>query len=231
MKTKLISGLGVTLLGVILAATFLRVHYIGYGSDADLVWNSNQAYILIDIGRFGWRLNYLQYLVALTKGWFHVAAPPDDRNCYGTLLRVTKEEVQSYDLGGQCLTNAVGVGEDVYATETGVLLKWTGNRFERTSSNELEAVKSNKPPISPDFDNYRGWSKRHDILTRLDDEIKFGLELDGQQLMLNVSRTSANREISVSLVRPHQTPERIWHLEQQSRKVSAAEYERIFGKR
>jgi hypothetical protein len=78
-----------------------------------------------------------------------------------------------------------------------------------------------------DFANIDGWSRRGINATRAGrdhNQAEFSIDLGGQ---INILVGEGN-PVTVDLVRPDHTPERVWYHEQGTRRVSAAEYQRVF---
>jgi hypothetical protein len=126
----------------------------------------------------------------------------------------------------------------------GVAMKWSETHFELASPEEqLEvrtALASGKIPAGPKYDNVDGWSKRGaagEVTSETpttgftENDAKVSVTLDGKPLTFLMNSGFISHQSYIDLSRPGQPTERIWSLDGRTRRVSGAEYERIFGSR
>ena len=236
MIKKMTIALVITVVIIALGSFFLKTYYIGHGADAELLWDSDQAYIVVNVNSLGWRMSYLQYLMTALRESARVASPPNDRLCSSVMLRVTAEGTQRYEMKDHCPATYVGYGSEIYGNDRGVLLKWVDGHLEQLSPEKQKNINSELLSDTTEFDHVKGWSKRHGILTRLSDEVKFDVEISGQPLTFSVNRGSSGQGssgqgLTINLVRANRVPETMWHLDQHPRKVTKDEYENVFGGR
>ncbi len=134
-----------------------------------------------------------------------------------------------------------GTGRDLYTPfedriyancpDIGGLCRWAGDHFERATGEEQRKLDGINRLIQREIDNEKGWSKHG--LGPAPVDYKFTIKAD-DKFELSVSNVVAKKygygAVSVDLLRPGQAPERIWYLGGDPRRVSKAEYERVFGR-
>ena len=119
-------------------------------------------------------------------------------------------------------------------------MKWTGTRFEPISPEDQQEIhraqQSGTLPSSPSYDNIGGWSRRMvggkvEQLSARDyreEDAKVSLELDGKPVTLVMNSGFISHHAYIDLVRSGHAAERIWDLNAEPHRVSAAAYKRIF---
>lgn len=232
---------------VLAALSLFKVYYVGSGVGGTLLWNGDEAYIFLGLSERGYRLSYLGYLFEAVKEAFPFgASSPSDKHSSVEVLRITPDTVQSYVADN---INAGGMfdpfGKNVYTRDmnTGVLMKWSGKRFEPAGQEDQQAFEEassagNVPP-GPRYDNAQGWSKRAvvgDIIEKspnayVENDVKVAVTIGGVPLTFNMNSGYIDHQAYIDVSRPGEAPKRIWSLDERSRRVGSAEYERIFARR
>jgi hypothetical protein len=234
----------VVVAAVLLVLSVFKVYYVRSTEGGSLVWNGDEAYIFLGILQRGYRLSYLGFLFEFVKESFPFGASfPNDKRSSVEVLRITPNAIQSYVADNM---NAGGtfdaIGKDVYTRDlsTGVLMKWSGNRFEPASSQDqrafMEAMSAGNVPPGPAYDNKQGWSKRSvggDVVEKspnvfIENDNKVTITVGGVPLTFTMNSGFIDHQAYIDLSRPGESPKRIWSLDERARRVSKGEYERIF---
>jgi hypothetical protein len=152
-----------------------------------------------------------------------------DLSCSVLTLRISQQTIEPYTTHDLCLGDYRFVTGDIYSRSwiDGSLWKWSETAFVRASGDEERDYNPVAPGGSSGFDNVNGWSERSGLGGGVRDgyEVPFTL---GREKFSLVTRQGALREVSIDLIRPGQAPQKIWSLDQGTRRVSKAHYEQIF---
>jgi hypothetical protein len=216
-------------IGLIASLSFLRTYRVISRSDAYLLWNANEAFLFIDVGHLGYRLTYLEFPLEIVAGYFGVVRDIDGRAASTIVVRITPQEVKT-STAKDTADFYTPLEGSIFANHKGDLWKWSGTHFEQASVEEQRRYNGTSHLSALDFTSSDGWSRRYGILNRLEEQTSFPLELNGKSLTLVVSRQDHGREVTVNLLRPDRAAEEIWHLDQQPRKITEAEYRQLFQK-
>jgi len=222
MRKTWILGAFVLILG--LSAT-LHLYFISDGTGPLLFWNVDKAYLFIQGGRLGYRVSYLKYPLVVAEQYLGGVPEPDASNDYVVIAEITPVTLHRsvFENTGFSLIGSGPMGQFIYGGSDSGPVKWTGNSFEPTTTEELQKLRRINFPFN--YDNLNGWSARGHL-----PDGKTVIELAGKQVTL-VRSGLGYKETSIDLVRPGQSPERIWHAEVRAHRVSKAEYYNTFGKR
>lgn len=218
--------------------TRLRVHYVKSGAVANLLWNSDEAYIFVNDFRSGYNFSYLGYLSEVVREVFPFgASPPERKHFCMIVLHITPAATERYLVDNfHAGSPPFVVGQNIYAgnlsTETGPM-KWSATHFKPMTSEEYKAVRDAQSgggiPTSSSYDNIDGWSRRMLDVVSPESDAKITIEIAGRQLTLLAHSGSKDYEAYIDLTRPGHQPDRIWHLSERSERVSKATYKQIFG--
>jgi len=224
----------------------LRVYYVRADSGGELFWNADNAYIFIGVTDRGYRFSYLGYLVEQVREIFPFgASAPSDKRFSVVVLHVTPSAVQRYLIDDFWLARVEPFQGTLYAANMlpgAGFMKWSGTRFEPTSTEEAERHHEymiklpTGPPAGPSYDNVEGWSKRTVVGKIVSESSTVFVEKDstvtidagGNQLMFVMNSGFISHEAYIDLARPGRPPERIWHLDANAHRVDRADYKRIF---
>lgn len=218
---------------IVCGSAFLHVFYISDGGTGTLLWNGDTAYLFLDIGSFGYRLTYLQYMRQTVKELLGVGREPSDKRYSNIVFTINHGNVLRYVLNDTRFSGYYVITGNILSGDlnTGILWKWNENHFERATAedqrNLTQAGVSGMP--GPNYDDVDGWHERINIFSHKGD-YQYAVNLNERTLSLRTRRERVD-DLSVDLVRPDGTNETIWHLDGHPRKVSKAEYERVFGRR
>jgi len=237
-KTKVM--VAIVICAAAVAAVSLRIYFIREDSGGYVLWNADGAYLFISVARRGLHVSYPEYAWVVLEQFLHGGRDSDDNLSSFTVIRVTPSTVERHvvDLKGI----APGSGPDLYTPfegriyancpDIGGLCRWAGDHFERATEEEQRKLDGINRLIQKDIDNENGWSKHG--LGPAPVDYKFTIQAD-DKFELSVSNVVAKKygygAVSVDLLRPGQAPERIWYLDGNPRRVSKAEYDRVFGLR
>ena len=240
---KMMAWKRIIVLLVVLAVTAtilarLRMYYVKSGAIANLLWNSNEAYVFINDFRSGYSFSYLGYLSEVVREVFPFGASPPERQHFCMIvLHITPETTERHVVDNfHAGSPPFVVGQNIYAgnlsAETGPT-KWSGTYFEPMTSEEYKAVQDAQHgggiPISPSYDNFGGWSRRMVDVVSPESDAKITMEIAGKQLSLLAHSGAKDHEAYIDVTRPGQPPDRMWHLNERSQRVSKATYNQIFG--
>ena len=214
--------LGIALSIVALAAA-LHLYFIREGSGAHLLWNDDKVYLIIKVGRLGYRMSYLRYLPEPVLERLYYVPPPDVKNDYSVIFVITPETVQRFDFETIGLSCGHPMGRSIYCGSNRGLLKWTASTFESASPEDAKKLVAINFPSN--YDNINGWSERWDLSAGTT-----VINLGGKKVVL-VRTGLQSSEIAIDLLRPGQPAERIWYLNERTHVVTKAEYQQAFESR
>jgi hypothetical protein len=246
IRAKAIAVLTV-LVVIVLALASLRVYYVRDESNGSLLWNDKEAYAFIGVEEYGYNFSYLGWLREGIKEIFPFgASPPNDKHYYLEVLRITPQTIQRSSVDNFYLGSPPSAfGQNIYG---GSLLdahagpmKWSGTHFEAlTPKEQAELQNANDAgelPTSPSFNNIGGWSRRmvggevvrEPPTVSLEKDARITIELDGTPLTFAMNSGFISHEARIDLARPGIPSEIIWHLNENSRRVTRDTYKRTFG--
>lgn len=221
----------------IAAGAWLKMYYVREDNAGCLLWNTNEAYLFMDVHPRGYHFTYLEYPSVVFKEYFNAPPFPNDQSVSVVVLRVTHSGVERHEvrIAGES-ANApdfyTTFGDDIYANCQGVLCRWTGTRFEAATEEERGRLDGINRLSALEFANREGWYKREVGQTASD--YQFSVDVGTQvRLLIKAGNvySSAYDSPTVDLLRPGQSAERIWYLDGAPRRVSKSEYKSVFGKR
>ncbi|HXZ39619.1 MAG TPA: hypothetical protein VEG68_02685 [Terriglobales bacterium] len=234
-KTMFIAVIVIAAAATVTAAS-LRIYFLDDSGGGDVLWNTDSAYLFIDNIQRGYRFSYLWYPVEVLGEYFYAVPLPDAQRVHLRVFEVTSGGIQRRTIDeGTDPANSPSFytpfGGQIYAWCPGVVCRWTGNTFESVGSSEEQNIGGMSGLSSTDFTNVKGWSKRGFGTAPVDYKFtiqvadKFEISVDNRSMI-----KSRFGGASIELLRPGRPPERIFYLEGNPRRVSRAEYERIFGR-
>jgi hypothetical protein len=227
-----------TLAVLVIAAAVLvlgKIYIIRDDSGGDLLWNSNEAYLFMDVRRRGFEMRYLEYPWVMLQEFFYGVRGINDQRTSVTVIHITASGVERHVVEASdeeqantpdFLTPLQGY---IYANYHGSLCKWTGNKFETATEEEQRRLGGTNRLIEENME--RGWSKRG--FGEESSNYEFAVDVGGKfslQVTNKVTGKGNHAMVSVGLIRPGQTPEGIWHLDGRPKWVGRAEYKHVFEK-
>lgn len=242
----------VILLAAIGAASVLRIYLIREDSGGDVLWNANEAYLFIGVARRGANVSYLEYPWMLFREYVGGVPAPNNERGSVTVIHVGPSGVEQNVVEVADASPGSGPGEytpfegRIYANcpEIGGLCRWAGNHFELATEDESKRLVSSSFPgveawsnrvfglTSRPFDNVAGWSKHGIGAGPANVCARFSADVGGQFTLSEKSAPvdhTGYAAVSVYIQRPGQAPERIWYLDGHPRRISRAEYQRVFA--
>ena len=226
IRRRTIVVVGVLIVLVALASQ--KTYRIGESADGTLMWNADEAYLFLNVGYRGYRLNYVQTLLEMVREYFGAVRPPDDQSFWVEILRITPKAIEHHTEEGKSLDLYTPFQGSIYANNQGTPWRWSGTRFEVPGPQEQKELDGIKRLSATDFSNSNGWSKRGGILSRSEDEVKYNIVIGGKPLVLDVKRRSPETSIDVRLLRPDGTADTVWYADLHPRKVRKEEYQPTF---
>jgi hypothetical protein len=229
--------IAVLLAAALAASVFLKVHYIRDDSGAELFWRADEAYLFVGTGHTGYCVSYLVYPWVVLKEYLHAPPSPADQLVSTTVIRMTPSAVERHVVAyGERTSNAplflTPFDDGFYAMCPGAILcKWTGSGFDSATEEEQRRLDGTNRLIRGDMNNIiNGWHVHYAGRSPGD---HFEVEV-GKNSMIAVKNQATDVRaypwISVDLLRPGQPPESLYDVNGTPRRVSKAEYERVFPK-
>ncbi len=213
----------------------LKLYYIREDSGGLCLWSSEEAVLFLGTTRFGYRVSYLTWPWQILRQHLNGVPVPTDKHSRLTVLRVTPSGVERHVLEEAEEPDLYTVLHgQIYANCHGSLCKWSNGRFEEATEEEQRKLDGINRLTNHEFDNVGGWSKKgiggapEDIFARS------AIDVGGRFTIAEKSDPTGRTgyiAVSIYVQRPGQAPERIWYLDGHPRRVSKAEYERVFGLR
>jgi hypothetical protein len=222
---------------VISTLALVRLHYVRSGAVGDLIWNSDEAYVFLSVYQYGNTFSCLGVVGEMVKEGFPFgASPPKNKHYYATVLHITPGSVEHFTVDNFRIGSpAFPVGQNVYAgnllAETGPM-KWYGSHFQVTTPEEKEEVRKALQliPPGPNYDNVGGWSKRAIDLVSPGKGDQITIQIAGKPITFTIQSGFTSSEAFIDLTRSAQAPERIWQLDEKTKRVSLDTYKQIFGR-
>jgi hypothetical protein len=237
LKKWLIAVGALTTIGIV-PAFYPRVYVVRESGSGPMYWNANEALLFMQVSTSGSDMSYLRYaLEPLLVRMGNVRKPSDEHCSQILVIQVTAKDVQYYQTDLHRYAEEPYCGfhfnlfeGDIYAVSWPMLWIWSGTRFERPTPEKYAAYAAalaggQTPRQLPwGFDNSDGWSMR-----------AFGqaapsVVLDGHPMTIVFhGKAWPSARVSVDLTRAGQTPQTIWSLDGEPRRVVKSEYERVFA--
>jgi hypothetical protein len=227
----------------ILVIMLAPIYYIRDASQGNLIWSGDQAYVFMTVLHRGYRMNCLRLAAEFVMELFPFgASSPDDKSSSVIVLRIAPGNLQRFDFDDMNLDSPDGIGQDIYVVNrenNEGLLKWSGDHLERASVEEGNALRtaqaSGRIPDGPSYQNVGGWSKsgvagKPGMLTG-EEDARVVIQVNGKPTTLVMSSGFITHEAFIDVIRPGETSQRIWHLDERAHRVSRAEYQKTFSSR
>jgi hypothetical protein len=245
------------LIAIVFVLATVRIYEISGGSGGSVLWNTSEAYFLVEVSDLGYRATGLEYPWLLLKryliGGFAAAEIPVDQRAYLVVIRITASGVERHTLN---LANRLdgGPGGDpsqftplngrIYAScpslighfiqndgqivaKDDSLCWWSVDHFEKATQEEQSTLQGLL--TKADFEQDKsGWSRRTFGATSRD--LKFTLDV-GDKFRLsvnNVARRFQDATVSIAVVRPQKPAETIGTFEAHQGRVSSGIYRHAF---
>jgi hypothetical protein len=214
---------------------FGKIYIIRDDSGGNLLWNSNEAYLFMDVKRRGFEIRYLEYPWVMIKESLYGVRLPDDQRTTVTVVHITASGVERHVVEASDEEQAntpdfyTPLQGYIYANCEGFLCRWTGNKFETAIEEEQRRLGGTDQLIEKNME--KGWFKRG--FAEGSSNYEFAVDVDGKfslQVTNKVMDKGSHAMVSVGLVRPGQTLEDIWNLDARPRWVGRTEYKRALEK-
>lgn len=206
----------------------LRVFYVRDLAGGTLAWKQETAFIFLNLGTFGYRMTYLQYMGEVVSEMLHGVREPSDKRFSVVVLKITPNQVQQFVVPGD-LSFTPSAGGIFSGDENGKLWKWDDDHITEATAEERQKFFGKTFPHGPDYDDVDGWHFRCCFFTR-QDGYRYVVDLKGATVSL-IAREKGVEALSIDWVRPDGSVETIWHLDENPRRVSKSEYQRDFAGR
>jgi hypothetical protein len=225
--------LAVAIIVIALAiCAYLKIYYIRDESGGQVLWNSNEAYLVIHVHRSGFRVRYLEYPWVRLREYLHGVRLPDDERLAVNVIHVTSSTTdrESGDFGRSTNPPDFITPSDghIYANCQGVLCKWSGTHFEPATEKQKQNFDGINHLLSDIDGESDGWSKRGFGGGR---NYEFRADAGGH-FIISVKETAPQNlgytVLSIYLQRAGQPPERIWYGSSIPRRVTWAAYRELF---
>lgn len=232
MKRKI--AVWISLIALIVIASFLRIHIVRSDSGGTVLWNDHEAYLFLGAGNVGYEFSYLEYPLVRLKEYFYAPPIPSDKTLFMKVIHVT---VSSLDARIVPLEKPAGpafltpTDETFYAMCPGaVLCKWNGTGFVPATKEEAYEFGGLGRLIRTDIDGktINGWSARY---TGWAPGRQFEVNVGGEFTISAVNRAKEPREYpntTITLLRPGEPPQILYNVDGAPHWASKAEYFRDF---
>jgi hypothetical protein len=229
----------------LLAFTLTRPVYAlqGFG-NGEVYWNNDEALVYLTDDVLGAHMSLFRYAAEPFFLNLGQARTRDDLACARTVvIRITGNDLQVLDPGlptyfrHGCEIGMRYFSGHFYAASWPKLWVWDGTRFERPTPEQYgayaTAFDARSLPPGPDaeitgkFDNIDGWSWRSFTKGQ-----RYDLTVNGQPMTLIFtglpSPNTPQPPYSLDLIRPGQSPQRIWYFDGRPHRVTKTEYYAAF---
>jgi hypothetical protein len=215
------------LIAIVVVAGSFDIYGADEGAGGFVIWNQSEAYLFVQIDLRGSHASLLEFPWILLKELLVVGIFPNETRAFLVVIRVTSSRVERHlvnltdrsDGGaGSDPSRFTPIGEHIYADcpSLGGLCRWAGDHFEHATQEERSDISPDRHSsqgrlTTDDFENDpNGWSRRVFVAGPIDRS--FSVEISNQfRLLLNNvgEKGTKNGTLSVSVVRPSETPRRI----------------------
>ena len=212
---------------VIALATFVKLHFTrDEGGGGYFLWKDDQAFLLMGSSPIGYRMSAVRYLVEPILEFFHGGVLSADEASILTIVRITPAGVERSEQESTVgFYDVTPVNGQIYARCAGGICALSGTKFQLLSEQDGDKVEGSLSRT--DFENLNGWSRRTIWPAHVGAKTtayEFSISLsDGDKLLVR-----GGNPVSVDFLRQNLATERVWYHEQRTRRVSKAEYNRIF---
>jgi hypothetical protein len=212
---------------VIVLATSMKFHFIrDEGGGGYFLWKDDQAFLLMGDSPIGYRMSVAGYLVEPILEFFHGGALSADETSILAIVRIRPTGVERSEQESTVgFYDITPINSQIYAQCAGGICALSGMGFQLLSDRDAQKVEGSLS--RKDFDNLNGWSRRTIWPAHVGEKTtsyEFSISLgDGDKILVR-----GGNPVSVDLLRQNHAPERVWYHEQRTRRVSKAEYDRIF---
>lgn len=228
------------------------------GSSGCVLWNSTEAYLFMEVSDLGFHPTGARVLWVWFRqhviGGFAAYEPPVDQRAFLLVMRVTSSGVERHTVKladrldggpGSDPYRFTPMEEHVYAScpwmigtflQDGHLVgkdvgdglcKWAGDHFEKATEDERRRLNGISRLTDADFErDESGWSRRS--FGARSSSLVMSVEGKFRLLVTNVAKGTEKSAVTVDLLRPGKTPQRLGTYEAHEGRVSKAEYERTF---
>ena len=172
---------------ILCASAFSHIFYIVDGGNGTLFWNSDTAYLFLNLDSLGYRMSYIQYVGQIVREVLGAGRKPSDERFSVVVVTMNSGNVHRYILDDMRLSEYFVIDGSVLSGDqkTGILWKWDENHFERATAQEhrdlTKAGASHMP--GPEYDDVDGWHKRINIFSHEDKYIYIMNIIDGRYLI------------------------------------------------
>jgi hypothetical protein len=187
-------------------------------NEAQLLWNSREAYLFVGSMRQGWHGNYFQAAGMVVSSQLRLITWPTESRPSITVFRITPDRLERYLLEDQIVGPYTVFENHIYKNSD---WRWAGHRFERTSDDERRRFQSSNQPAG-EWSDVNGWSRRCCLLNRAVSVTRFPLQLEGRRVEVIVRNEGPN--VAIELDGVGRATERIWTLDMTPRRVRQDEY-------
>lgn len=205
-----------------------KTYYVRDNANADILWDTDEAYLFIRTSVTGYRLRRIGYPYEMLREHLGIVRNPDNKRHSLLIFKIRPRMVTKYIAEDVAVSGYVPVDNAIYMNTEGVPLKWTGDHLEpanRVDSNRLSEVENE---YKPGFSNVRGWSEDYGILNRGTGEQRFSPKVSSVPVAVTVAVSPGKLDQAIQITLSNGTTDRIWSLDGRPKKITRAEYQDLF---
>jgi hypothetical protein len=224
-------------IAILTVSAILHVYYLVDSSGAAVFSRGEEAYLFLDSGHEGYRVSYLAFPFAILREYFNAPVTRTDYGGCSLVIRVTPSNAERFlthcgDPDLQYVAFVTPFEDGFYAHCRGsIVCKWTESGFVPATQEETRRVGGLSGLVKGDMNNQNvnGWNAHYAYLPG--DHVEVPIS---NQLMISVRNHATNVQewqypwITVELLRPGQSPQTLYDVNGQPRRVSKSEYENVF---
>jgi hypothetical protein len=237
-KKTLIWILTVLTLAAAVIVLLPRVYLTFDGAHGTILWNANEAYLFIDIRRFGHEMSAAGFPLFRITSQLGVVQEANDESGRLIVIRVSGSEVSQHEQGISYRPPGSEPGQytprqgRIYANYPGLggLCFWAADHFEPASPEQRRGFNGINGLTQKDFDI--GWASREFTVGSgdVDDVSTINVGSAFRLVLSDLGSKDADRTLTVDLLRPGQRAARIWSVDLHWGRIRGMEYRRIFTK-
>jgi hypothetical protein len=215
------------LIAALVGLALVPLYVVRETAQANLFWNSQEAFFLVKVWEEGRRFNVASYIgqifVEVLGGGGRAM---DDIHCYSIMFEITKGTVTSHRVDGHCLERAFLFSRAIYVTSADEgTLKWSEGGFVKIPFEEGRTAILGPHGREEKVDDYEGWSERPGILSVGDS--RFVLPGSDAAFEIYSEGYGINGKQSLKIVRPGSAQD-IWDFSAGNSMVGRVRYWTIF---
>jgi hypothetical protein len=226
---KILLGLGgAALLACSVAVASPRYHTLWmYEAGTQLLWSSNEAYIVMHMQRFGWHGSVLGWFWQIFRNFAGGQTETRDSDNSVVVFNYSSAGLQRAEVRGVTTSPFRPLSGNLYTSVNGCRVRWTGSGFEPARAEEVKELQSAALLVG-DYDDVGGWSNRMNLLHWGQAGTRHRLAVAGRHVEIRVEAPSGFRDKRLAIVIENEAPREIWSVDSRPQQLTEKQYAAAF---